>query len=117
MTITVYSKPDCQQCRATTRLLDTLGLPYVTVDLTTDPEAMALVTGWGFKAAPVVDANGERWGGFRDDLIRKIAQEAETRAAGEEVEAGTITDSDDDMNALCDARRGGKTVRVDLGDL
>lgn len=86
MTITVYTRPACVQCTATTRLLDTLGLHYITVDLTADPEAMARVIGWGFKAAPVVDADGERWSGFRYDLIRKIAQEAETRAAGEEVE-------------------------------
>lgn len=74
MTITVYSKPACVQCRATTRLLDTLGLAYVTVDLTADPEAMERVTGWGFKAAPVVDANGARWGGFQPGRIKALAQ-------------------------------------------
>lgn len=72
MTITVYSKPACVQCVATTRLLDTLGLPYVTVDMTADPEAMELVQLWGFKSAPVVDADGERWGGFQPGRIKAL---------------------------------------------
>lgn len=75
MTITVYSKPACVQCVATTRLLDTLGLAYTTVDLTADPEAMALVTGWGFKSAPVVDADGKRWSGFQPGRIKAIRKE------------------------------------------
>lgn len=75
MTITVYSKPACVQCAATIRKLDALGLAYELIDLTADAEAMERVTGWGYRQAPVVDADGERWSGYRDDLIAKIAQE------------------------------------------
>ena len=36
MTITVYSKPACVQCTATTRALDAKGLDYALVDLSED---------------------------------------------------------------------------------
>ena len=34
MTVTVYSKPACVQCTATTRALDARGIAYQLVDLT-----------------------------------------------------------------------------------
>ena len=40
MTITVYSKPACVQCTATTRALEARGLAYQLIDLTEDDEAM-----------------------------------------------------------------------------
>ena len=70
--ITVYSKPACPQCDATKRKLDAMGITYRTVDLTEDTEALALVMSWGFASAPVVDADGERWAGFRPDLIAAL---------------------------------------------
>ena len=43
MTVTVYSKPACVQCTATTRALDARGIAYQLVDLTQDAVAMAQV--------------------------------------------------------------------------
>ncbi|MBY6687493.1 glutaredoxin family protein [Rhodococcus sp. BP-149] len=37
--ITVYTKPNCQQCRATFRALDKAGLDYTAVDISADTEA------------------------------------------------------------------------------
>lgn len=73
MTITVYSKPACVQCTATTRALEARGLNYEIIDLTQDDSAMELVTQLGYRQAPVVIAGEAHWAGFRPDLIGGLA--------------------------------------------
>lgn len=73
MTITVFSKPACVQCTATTRALDARGLDYNVIDLTQDDEAMARVTQLGYRQAPVVMAGDRHWAGFRPDMIGQLA--------------------------------------------
>ena len=73
MTITVYSKPACVQCTATTRALEARGLAYQLIDLTEDDEAMELVTSLGYRQAPVVVAGEAHWAGFRPDMIGTLA--------------------------------------------
>lgn len=75
-TITVYAKPSCVQCTATTRSLDKLGLDYQLVDITEDDEAMVAVMALGHLQAPVVVAGSEHWSGFRPDRIKALAQRA-----------------------------------------
>jgi glutaredoxin-like protein NrdH len=72
MTVTVYSKPACVQCTATTRLLDSKGINYDVVDLTQDAEAMSKVSALGYRQAPVVISGDLHWAGFRPDMIQKI---------------------------------------------
>ena len=73
MTITVYSKPACVQCTATTRALDARGLSYDVIDLTEDAAAMERVTALGYRQAPVVIAGDSHWAGFRPDMIGRLA--------------------------------------------
>ena len=73
MTITVYSKPACVQCTATTRALDARGLDYSVIDLTEDEDAMQRVTALGYRQAPVVIAGEDHWAGFRPDMIGRLA--------------------------------------------
>ena len=73
MTITVYSKPACVQCTATTRALDARGLNYDVVDLTQDAAAMERVQEIGYRQAPVVIAGDEHWAGFRPDMIGRLS--------------------------------------------
>jgi glutaredoxin-like protein NrdH len=73
MTITVYSKPACVQCTATTRALEARGLPFDLIDLTQDAEAMEMVQGLGYRQAPVVTAGDAHWAGFRPDMIGQLA--------------------------------------------
>lgn len=73
MTITVYSKPACVQCTATTRALDAKGLDYRLIDLTEDAEAMEKVMAMGYRQAPVVIAGEAHWAGFRPDMIGRLA--------------------------------------------
>jgi len=69
MTVTVYSKPACVQCTATTRALDRQGVAYRIVDISADANAYSLVQGLGYRQVPVVVAGDTHWSGFRPDLI------------------------------------------------
>ena len=76
--ITVYSKPNCQQCTATYRKLKALGLPFNSFDVTEDAAAAAFVQALGYSQAPVVVVREgedqhmkEHWSGFRPDLLKK----------------------------------------------
>ncbi|QGZ35823.1 glutaredoxin-like protein NrdH [Stappia indica] len=73
MSITVYSKPACVQCTATTRALSAKGLAFDLVDLTLDEQAMARVSELGYRQVPVVMAGDEHWAGFRPDKIAALA--------------------------------------------
>lgn len=73
MTITVYSKPACVQCTATTRALDARGLAYDLVDLTEDAAALDRVQALGYRQVPVVVAGEDHWAGFRPDMIRSLS--------------------------------------------
>jgi glutaredoxin-like protein NrdH len=73
MPITVYSKPACVQCTATTRALDRKGIAYTLVDISQDADAYALVEGLGYRQVPVVVAGERHWAGFRPDMIGALS--------------------------------------------
>lgn len=73
MTITVYSKPACVQCTATTRALDRQGIDYTVVDVSADAAAYELVQGLGYRQVPVVIAGEVHWAGFRPDMIGNLS--------------------------------------------
>lgn len=73
MTITVYSKPACVQCTATTRALEARGLSYELIDLTRNEAALERVQELGYRQAPVVIAGDDHWAGFRPDMIGRLA--------------------------------------------
>ncbi len=72
MSITVYSKPACVQCTATTRALLAKGLSFKVVDLTVDDAAFERVQALGYRQAPVVVAGESHWAGFRPDKINTL---------------------------------------------
>ncbi|PYB71819.1 MULTISPECIES: glutaredoxin-like protein NrdH [Rhizobium] len=73
MSITVYSKPACVQCNATTRALDRQGIDYTVIDVSEDAQAFALVRDLGYRQVPVVVAGERHWAGFRPDMISALA--------------------------------------------
>lgn len=73
MTITVYSKPACVQCTATTRALDRRGIAYTVIDVSADTHAYELVQELGYRQVPVVIAGERHWSGFRPDMISALA--------------------------------------------
>lgn len=71
--IIVYTQPNCQQCRATFRMMDKKGLQYTVVDVTEDKAAADYVKGLGHLQAPVVvTSEGISWAGFDPDKIAAI---------------------------------------------
>lgn len=78
MTITVYSKPNCNQCTATYRAFDRKGLEYTPVDITRDQAAFEKVVAAGAQAAPFVevvlaDGNVTSWAGFQPEQIMALS--------------------------------------------
>ncbi|HUO36457.1 MAG TPA: redoxin NrdH [Mycobacterium sp.] len=73
MTVTVYTKPACVQCKATYKALDKQGISYEVVDITEEPGARDYVMALGYLQAPVVVAGGDHWSGFRPDRIQALA--------------------------------------------
>ncbi|MFD1747371.1 glutaredoxin-like protein NrdH [Rhizobium helianthi] len=73
MSITVYSKPACVQCTATTRALDRQGIDYTIIDVSENGAALALVQELGYRQVPVVIAGDQHWAGFRPDMISALA--------------------------------------------
>lgn len=83
VTVTVYSTPDCTQCRMTYVALERAGVPYTVVDLDRDAAARAYVTGvLGHTAAPVVVVDQDpvrHWSGFRPERIAALGRDATPR--------------------------------------
>lgn len=84
LSITVYSKPNCNQCRATYRKLDKARIEYTVVDITTDPAGEAIARATGELSMPIVVTADGTWGGFRDErlaaFIAKVAAAAEVES-------------------------------------
>lgn len=72
MTVTVYSKPACQQCNMTKRYLDQKGIVYDTIDITEDEVAYEYVSSLGYQQAPVVQAGDRHWSGFNPTELATI---------------------------------------------
>ncbi len=76
MTVTVYSKNNCVQCKQTKRLMDSLGVSYEEINIEGDIELIAQLKEEGFGSAPIVKTDEDSWSGFRPDKIKKIQKEA-----------------------------------------
>lgn len=73
----VYTLPNCQQCRATFRYLDSRYVGYDARDLTDYPEQQAVFKAMGVQQAPVIlTTSGDVWCGFQpakiDDYIKSL---------------------------------------------
>lgn len=73
MTITVFTKPQCQQCEATKRRLRDHGITFETVDLSENPATLTQLVQAGYRQAPVVITPDAAWSGYRPDLIDQLA--------------------------------------------
>jgi len=79
LSITVYSKPSCQPCIATYRELDKAALPYQSIVVTEDSEALAYAASLGHQQSPVVvisDDEGnvtQHWSGYRPDSLKALS--------------------------------------------
>lgn len=77
MSVTIYTTPNCQQCRLTRRALDEAGVEYQVIDLTTDEAARAYVVDQlGHRQAPVVVTERDHWSGFDPNRLSTITAPA-----------------------------------------
>lgn len=72
MLATLYTLPNCVQCKATKRKMTELGVPHETVDVSEDHEARDFILSLGYSAAPVVVAGREQWQGYRPERIASL---------------------------------------------
>jgi glutaredoxin-like protein NrdH len=72
-TITVYTKPACQQCNAVFRTLDKMRIEYRRIDISTDPDAREYIMALGYLQAPVIYAGPDNhFSGFRPDRLKAL---------------------------------------------
>lgn len=72
--VTIYSKPDCMQCKFTKELLDDWNYPYTEINVYEDEAALHYVKEeLGFQSLPVVEIEGEvPYFGFRPDRLNPL---------------------------------------------
>lgn len=75
MTITVYTKPGCVQCRATARQFDKADVRIDTIDVSVDTAAAQLLEDLGFRSVPVIIADGQSWAGHRPDRVDAVIRQ------------------------------------------
>lgn len=75
MSVTVYSKPSCVQCKSTYRKLDELNIQYEVIDMSKDTEALEFAKSLGYTGAPVIvddDDPDNHWYGYRPDKMQSL---------------------------------------------
>lgn len=71
--ITVWSKPNCVQCRAVYRAFDQAGLEYEVKNLPDFPDKLEEFKEAGFASAPVVEAVGfDTFAGYNVNVVKAI---------------------------------------------
>lgn len=76
--ITVYSKPKCMQCEMTKMWLTQNKIHFETVDTEVNPEALELLSHYGWQTLPVVaiddeiSDNSKSWSGFQIDKLEAL---------------------------------------------
>lgn len=76
MTVDVYGKPGCVQCRFTNKKLEEEGHEVNYHDISVDADARQVVENSGKLQLPLVIAGDESWHGFSPDRIKALANAA-----------------------------------------
>ena len=76
--ITVYSRPNCMQCKMTKIWLNHNKIPFESVDIEANPGALELLKHYGYSSLPVVaiddeiSDNSKSWSGFQIDKLEAL---------------------------------------------
>lgn len=70
--VRIYTKDDCTNCESTKSLMDELEINYTVINMDREPSAKAVVKSMGFRQAPVVITNTNKWSGFKESNIRGL---------------------------------------------
>lgn len=100
MSVTIYTKENCVQCRATTRAMDKAGISYELKSATEPDNLTYLKDDLAVTAAPVVVADGADaedgeltyWYGFRPELVKELAARQDTAPAADVSPVRSTTD-------------------------
>lgn len=80
MSVTVWSKPACVQCKAVYRAFDKAGVAYEVKNLPDFPDQLEAFKAQGHMGAPVVEAVGhDAFAGFVPDAVAAIVAEYGTK--------------------------------------
>ena len=80
--VTVWSKPNCVQCKAVYRAFDKAGVEYEVKNLPDFPEQLERFKALNMASAPVVVAAGhDVFAGYNPDAVKAIVAEYGTIAA------------------------------------
>lgn len=76
-TIVLYSKKDCQPCKATKRKLEEKKLNYTDIDVEEMPEKVEYLKSKGVSQLPHIEVYWgkqimNRWSGYKPDLLNKL---------------------------------------------
>lgn len=75
MSVTVYSKPKCMQCKYTKRFLDNAGIEYTSINVFEDAEALEQLKKEGLRTLPVIKVEGwEPFMGYQPDKLEKLKE-------------------------------------------
>lgn len=72
MSVTVYTKPDCVQCKYTKVFLDRNMVSYNEIDVEQNPTSAEQLRLKGIRALPYVVTDHEAWQGFKLDKLRGL---------------------------------------------
>ena len=70
--ITIYSKPNCSNCRLAKRFLSRLEADFVEVDISEDETALELVKSKGYKTLPVINKGDIWFSGFDAEKLEEL---------------------------------------------
>lgn len=72
--LVIYTKNNCTQCEATKTKLDTMSIPYHTINLDENPELIEDFLKLGFRSAPVVmiPSLKQAWSGYKPEKIEEV---------------------------------------------
>lgn len=74
MTLTVYTKNNCQACRATKKFLTKNNIEYteINIDLPENQEHKEYLLDEGWLSLPVIYSPQGLWSGYRPELLEKL---------------------------------------------
>lgn len=70
--VTVYTKPDCVQCRFTIQSLKSKNIHHEVIDVTQDDTAFDHVIELGYRQMPVVESQTGHWAGFQPEMLKQL---------------------------------------------
>lgn len=80
MKVTLYTTPNCVQCRQTAKQFERRGIIFDSLNLENHPELLDQFKSLGFQSAPIVVADGMSWSGFRLNKIEALHKKIQERA-------------------------------------